>query len=362
MKDKKIGIVTDLQFAEKNEPPYPKPTFFSFEHPFRIKSILKFLEDNQTFEKPSIIKLNPLNIEDSILKLGHSNYYINTIKRLSKFGGTIIGEENYVTEDTFEIGKMAVGGAIKALESIIAGEISQSFALIRPPGHHALREKAAGLCIFNNIAIAIKYLREILGYKEKIAIIDIDDHFGDGLARFFYEDPEVLYFSVHEFDFLDGDIGFLTELGAEKGLGKNINFPIPTYTTDEEFFEIFNIITPILKEFQPGLIIIAAGFDMHFADPIGNCLLTSNSYYKFTQKIQELANLVCEGNLSFILEGGYNILALPICVQAVINALLREPFKQYQFEKRDFTQYSKKHEVLKIKNSLKKRLSKYWNI
>jgi len=362
MNDKKLGLIISSEFAEQNVPPYPKPTFFSFEHPFRIKSILDYLDKKGILKNQSIEKLKPNKIEDSLLQLGHSKFYIDTIKRLSKFGGSILGEENYVTVDTYNLAKLAVGGAVKAVESVVTKEVDNSFALIRPPGHHALRENAGGLCIFNNIALSIFYLREILEYSENIAIIDIDDHFGDGLARYFYEDKKILYFSVHEFDFLDGDIGFLTEMGAGEGIGKNINFPVPSHMTDDDFLEIFDIIEPILKRFQPGLIIVAAGFDMHFSDPIGNCLLTSRSYYNFTKKIKKLADEICEGKLSFILEGGYNLLALPHCVYTMIRALLGEVYEPSILEEMDFSEYSKLHEIQKIKNNLQKRLRKYWNI
>jgi acetoin utilization deacetylase AcuC-like enzyme len=272
-----------------------------------------------------------------------------------------MSEDVFIAPETYSLAKKAVGGAIASMKRVLDKDVGQAFALIRPPGHHSFREEASGLCIFNNIATAILYLRQKKNYSKKIAIIDIDDHYGDGLARYFYEDPSVLYFSVHEFDFLEGDLGFVSDVGAGEGAGTTINYPIPLYTTDEEFLEFFDVITPILKEFSPDLIIVPAGFDMYFADPIGNCCLTSRSYYDFTAQLLQLANEVCDGKVVFSLEGGYNLIGLPICCHAVISALLHEDFSPHPFEQLDFSRYSKRRELIKIKKSLTKTLQPFWD-
>ncbi len=359
---KKIGIVTDKDFALKHVPPYPHPTFLSFESPMRIKSILAYLERKKIFEDNRIIKIKPKLIEESVLNLAHTKYYIDSIKHLSNLGNGLIGEEVFITEDTYELGKKAVGGTIQALEEVITDKVNQSFALVRPPGHHALRETGSGFCVFNNIANSVIYLREKLQYHKKIAIIDIDDHFGDGLVQYFYDDPSVLYFSVHEYDYIEGDIGFINELGDGEGLGKSINFPIPSGVGDDEFLEFFNILEQVLRAYQPDLIIIAAGFDMHFSDPIGNCNLTSYSYYKFAKQILKIAEEICNGKLAFILEGGYNVIALPYCVHAVISALLNEEFEQPLFEKIIPSSEVKHEEIKKIKSTLVKLLNNYWKL
>jgi acetoin utilization deacetylase AcuC-like enzyme len=357
----KIGIVVDDDFALKNRPPYPHPIFLSYESPLRIKSILSFLGKKKVFEDKRIIKMKPLPIDDSVLDLAHTKYHIESIKNFSSRGYGLLGDEIFITEETFDLAKKAVGGVIKAVKSVLNYEVNQSFALIRPPGHHALHDKASGLCIFNNIANAIMYLRVHNNYKKKIAIIDIDAHFGDGLVQYFYDDPDVLYFSVHEFDFAEGDIGFIDEIGVGEGIGKNINFPVPMKTSDAEFLEFMEILEPVLSEFSPELIIIAAGFDMYFDDPIGNGLLTSISYYRFTEKLMKIAENVCEGKLIFILEGGYSLLGLPHCVYAVIKALLGEDYEQPSFEKIDFLDKSNFEEIKKIKISLKNLLKNYWS-
>ncbi|UCD01038.1 MAG: histone deacetylase [Promethearchaeota archaeon] len=358
--NKKIGIIIDSDFTFKHSPVYPHPVFPSYESPLRIQSILTYLEKKKIFDDNRIVKIEPKVIDDSIINLAHTKYYIDTIKHLSSLGGGLLNDEVFITSDTFELAKKAVGGVIQSIEQVINQKVSQSIALIRPPGHHALRENGSGLCVFNNIANSVLYLRQKLQYNKKIAIIDIDNHFGDGLVQYFYEDPSVLYFSIHEYDFVDGDIGFINELGAGEGIGKNINFPIPMNSIDADFLEFIEILEPILREFIPDLIIIAAGFDMYYADPIGNCLLTTNSYYKFTEKLLKIAEEICEGKLAFILEGGYSIIGLPVCVHSVIKALLKEKYERPPFECIDFSNNSKINEVKKIKAALKNLLSNYW--
>ncbi|MFX1380781.1 MAG: histone deacetylase [Promethearchaeota archaeon] len=357
----KIGFVIDDDFSSKNAPPYPYPTFLAYETPLRIKAVISYLEKNKVFNNDRIIKIKPIAIDEEYIHLAHTKYHIDSIKALSSRGNGLLGEEVYVTEDTFTLAKKAIGGAINAVKSVINKEINQSIALIRPPGHHALRETSSGLCIFNNIANSILYLREILQYNKKIAIIDIDAHFGDGLVQYFYDDPTILYFSIHEYDFVEGEIGFIDELGAGDGLGKSINFPIPFNSTDEDFLEFIEILEPILREFMPDLVIIAAGFDMYFADPIGNCLLTTISYYNFTKKLLNIAEEICEGKLAFILEGGYSLIGLPVCIHSVIQSLLKKNYERPLFEYLDFSYNSKKKEISRIKSTLKSLLANYWN-
>ena len=362
MPEKKVAIILDDDFGSKHIPPYPKPSFTSFEHPFRISCILNHLERIGLFKDNRVVKVKPKEIDEAILELAHSKYHIAAIKKISDVGGGLLDDEVFVTDDTFDLAKKAVGGAIEAIEGVVKGSFTQSFALIRPPGHHAYREKSSGLCIFNNITNSILYLRKKLRYNEKIAIIDIDDHFGDGIAHYFYHDPSVLYFSLHEFDFTEGDIGMFDELGQDEGIGKNINFPVPSEITNKDFEYCLEFLEKFIYEFHPSLIIVAAGFDMYYADPIGNCLLTSTAYNHYAANILKIAEELCEGRISFVLEGGYDVIGLPYCVEAIIKALLKEKYETPDYEKNvSFLDDSKSEELDKIKNILKNLLNPYWD-
>jgi len=360
----KLGIISDKDFEILNYPPYPRPYFESFETPLRIKCIMDYFEKNNLFEDNRIKKI-PIQTFDeieTIIELVHTKYHIDSIKSFSHMGSGNIGESVFITRDTFLLAKKAVEGTITAFNSVLTGDVQQSFAFIRPPGHHALREVASGLCIFNNIAVGIQYLRKIKKTAKKIAIIDIDNHYGDGIAKFFYEDPDVLYFSVHEYDFEQGELGFIHELGSKEGIGHNINFPIPYKTTDKQYLEFFDVLELIFSEFQPDIIIVACGFDCHYTDPIGNCLLTANSYIQFTQKLLRLAKEICDGKISFILEGGYNLNALPICSYSIIKTLLGDPVALPTVEKIIFPEDSEITETItRIKTELKGLLKDFWS-
>ena len=201
-----------------------------------------------------------------------------------------------------------------------------------------------------------------MNFNEKIVILDIDDHFGDGLAQYFYDDPTILYFSIHEFDFTEGDLGLMDEIGIDEGIGKNINFPVPEGINNDDFMCCLELLEPLLKEFKPALIIVAAGFDMYYADPIGNCSLTSIAYFQIAKKILKIAESLCGNKIAFILEGGYDLIGLPYCIEAIIKALLNEKYNPPDYEKNlSFTIDSKKKEIEKIKSYLKSVLAPYWN-
>lgn len=361
MKENKIGIIFDEDFALKHIPPYPKPAFIAFEHPDRVKVMINALNREHIFENKRVLKIIPPEIQDDIIELAHSKFHLDTIRKISKGGGGIIDDEVFITPDTFEVAKKAVSGAIIAVELVIKNEINQSIALIRPPGHHAFRDRASGLCIFNNIALSILFLREKLNFAGKIAIIDIDNHFGDGLAHYFYEDPSVLYISIHEYDFSQLDLGFIDELGAGDGLGTNINIPVPEGLNSSEFLDLIDFIEPVLQEFSPKILIIATGFDTYYADPIGNSKLISEAFYNFSIKIMHIAEELCEAKVAFVLEGGYNLIGMQYCLLALIKGILNESYSAPAFEDSFRNEYSNLQELEKIKKYIIKTIQPYWN-
>jgi acetoin utilization deacetylase AcuC-like enzyme len=161
---------------------------------------------------------------------------------------------------------------------------------------------------------------------------------------------------------MEGGIGFINEVGEGDGVGKTINYPIPNGIYDELFLSFFDVLEPILTQFEPTLIIVACGFDMYFADPIGNCRLTTKAYYQFAHHLAALAEKVCQGKIAFILEGGYSIIGLPYCVQSLINGLLGKPYSRPKFENIDFKTPNLEDEVKQIKDGVVRILGVYWDL
>ncbi|MGB9607369.1 MAG: histone deacetylase [bacterium] len=257
--------------------------------------------------------------ENDLLRV-HTKAYINLIRTLAFMGGGWIDNDTFVSAVSFEIAALAVGGAIKAFELAIR-EGGFSFALIRPPGHHASQDMGAGFCIFNNIACAVKYAQEMLGIK-KVLIVDWDLHHGNGTQDIFYDDPDVLYFSLHQYPWYPGT-GRVEDIGEGSGEGFTVNVPLPAGCGDEEYIMVFEeILVPLAKRFSPEFIAVSAGFDAHFADPLGGMFVSPFGYSVLTKILKGLNEEVGAKGMAFILEGGYNVEALYNSVEAVISELV----------------------------------------
>ncbi len=216
---------------------------------------------------------------------------------------------------------MAAGGMLSAIDAVMAGKVENAFCAVRPPGHHAVRDRAMGFCIFNNIAIGAKYIQEKYGLS-KILIVDWDVHHGNGTQESFYEDPDVLYFSLHRYPFYPGT-GSLSQKGQGDGLNLNLNFPLPAGSTDEDYLEIFEAqLKPAVVSFSPDFVLISAGFDAHVEDPLGGMAVTEEGFAMMTQIVKEIAQQCCESRLVSILEGGYHLQALADSVDAHIRVLM----------------------------------------
>ena len=215
-----------------------------------------------------------------------------------------------VSRDSFDVALLAVGGVIKAIDAVVNGEVHNAFCAVRPPGHHAFPERGKGFCIFNNVAIGARYLQKEhdLG---KILIVDWDIHHGDGTNYFFFEDPSVFYFSIHEYPFYPGT-GRAYENGKGNGAGYTMNVPVPFGTGVQEYLDTLQQkLKPVALKFRPDFVLISAGFDAHKDDPLSGIPLTSSAYGQFTDIIREIADQMCEGRIASVLEGGYDLRAMP---------------------------------------------------
>jgi acetoin utilization deacetylase AcuC-like enzyme len=293
---KKIGFIYDDIYLEHTTSP------FHPESPARLKVILSHLEKQNW--KDQILRYKPKKAEVEEILLVHTAEHIKKIDSLCQRGGARLFDGTDFGSNSYEVALWAAGGAISAVEKVISDELDIGFAAVRPPGHHSNRYKAAGFCLFNNIAIAAKYAQKELGIK-RILIVDWDLHHGNGTQDIFYDDPSLLYFSTHQYPFYPGS-GHYSEIGEGKGLGFTINVPLPAGTGDKGYIQVFKeILIPIAEQFEPELVMISAGYDSHFADPIGGMLVTQEGFAKMAEIAQALDNKFSEGGVVLLLEGGY---------------------------------------------------------
>jgi len=287
-------------------------------HPEKINRVSIILENFKKLNNKNLIWKKPSKINNQILKTAHSSTYINFVQNsFPKKGLYFLDGDTIVSPGSKEATIDAVGSIIAAIDGVQNKEFRNAFCAVRPPGHHAEKNKAMGFCIYNNIAVGAHYLLE--KYKlNKIVIIDFDVHHGNGTQDIFYNNKKVLYISTHQYPYYPGS-------GAENEKGKfnNIfNIPLPAGTTSEEYLNAYEHVLKKIKEFKPEFILLSAGFDAHKDDPLAQLQLTSKDFYTLTKRTLELSKLYCDGKVVSILEGGYDLNALKESTQMHVSALL----------------------------------------
>jgi len=307
----KVGLVYDPIYLKHD-------TGQHVENAKRLEAIISYLQQTQL--KPQLTLIRPRAATIDELSLVHHTRYISHIQDVAQRGGGWLDVDTVMSPDSYQAAVYAAGGAIRASEAVMDGEVSSAFALVRPPGHHATSQQAMGFCLFNNIAIAAKYA--LTKYKlERVVIIDFDVHHGNGTQAAFYNDPQVLYISTHEFPFYPGT-GRIEETGSP-GTGSTINIPLPAGCGDEEYLQAFQqIIVPATQRFNPQLILVSAGYDLHWADELALMQVSTNGFAQMVRNIKGLADELCGGRLLFSLEGGYNLRALAYSVKATFDVML----------------------------------------
>ncbi len=231
-----------------------------------------------------------------------------------------------ISADSFQAALVACGGALAMADALMAGSIDNGFAMLRPPGHHAEKDTAHGFCLFNNVAVLARYLQAEHGL-DKILILDWDVHHGNGTQHLFEEDPSVLYVSTHQYPLYPGT-GSVSENGIGRGRGATLNCPMPAGATDDAYMRSFmEVILPAMDLFKPEAVLISAGFDAHFSDPLAQVNLSTGMYRWMSERMLEIANQHAGGRLLSLLEGGYNLDYLPQCVATHLRALggIKEP-------------------------------------
>jgi acetoin utilization deacetylase AcuC-like enzyme len=225
---------------------------------------------------------------------------------------------------SFDIALLSTGGVIEALDHIIEGKVDNAYALVRPPGHHAMPNKAMGFCLFGNAAIAGKHALKNKGLN-KIAFVDWDVHHGNGTQAAFYDDPNALTISIHQDRNFPSNSGLVSENGEGLGSGYNINIPLPPGSGVGAYEAAFDrVVIPALEQYKPELIIVPSGFDGGAGDPIGRQMLTSEGFKSLTEKIMKSAQELCNGRILMTHEGGYSAATVPFFAHAVIETLAEE--------------------------------------
>jgi acetoin utilization deacetylase AcuC-like enzyme len=243
----------------------------------------------------------------------HSPHYVEQVRRLAERGGGHLDMDTYVRPASYEAGLMAAGGLVEATRAVLDGELSNAFALVRPPGHHALRARGMGFCLFNNVAIAARYALSECGL-DRVLVVDFDVHHGNGTQDEFESDPAVMYISTHQYPHYPGT-GDWDETGYGEGSGSIVNVPLAGGVGDEGFGRIFaEVIGPAAWRFQPELILVSAGYDAHWDDPLAYMQLSVGGYTAIAAALKELAEELCDGRLVFTLEGGYHLEALAFSI------------------------------------------------
>ena len=309
---RRTGIVRDTVFLQH------KTGIYHLEIPQRLETIYSMIDRNNLMEKLILIPSRLASLEE--VELVHTPEYIDKIMETAGEQLRYLDPDTVTSENTYQAAFSAVGGSIDAVKKVLQSDLDNAFVLIRPPGHHAEKDRQMGFCIFNNAALAVEYARQQFGLK-RILVVDWDVHHCNGTQHIFESTDEVLVFSTHRSPFFPGT-GSLEEKGKGNGLGYTVNVPLRPGKKDIDFIEIFRkILTPIALEYKPQLIIVSAGFDTHYDDPIGGMHVTEQGYAYMTSIIMEIADRVCEGRVVALLEGGYDLGALRKSVKAVIETL-----------------------------------------
>jgi len=314
---KKIGIVHDPIYIEH------MPGTWHPESPQRLSSIYEMLKNEEVKELYESIQPRKATREE--IQLIHSSRHFDRIAATEGKAATFLDPDTITSERSFEAALYAVGGVLSGIDRIMEEKIEapegypgEVFALIRPPGHHAEADWAKGFCLFNNIAIGTQYAIEHYGI-ERVLIADWDLHHGNGTQHAFEQDSRVLYFSTHQYPYYPGT-GSMNEVGIGEGSGYTINVPLFPGHGDEEYYRIFkSILVPVAELFKPQLVMVSAGFDTYFGDPLGGMQLSPTGFSALARLLQTIARKHAGSRMLLTLEGGYHIKGQTQSIEAIIR-------------------------------------------
>ncbi len=284
------------------------------EQPERIRACLEALKMSQA--EARIVEPRPASREE--LEQVHDPGALDRLERLSTRGGGQVDQDTYVCPASFEVAVRAAGACCMAVEAALE-KAQRSFCLVRPPGHHASQKRAMGFCLVNHVAVGAGLA--LARGAERVAVVDIDVHHGNGTQDIFWEDPRVLYLSLHQYPWYPGT-GAPEETGAGPGAGTTVNIPLPAGTGDSGYLAaLTRVADPVLRNFRPDLILVSAGFDAHARDPLALMEMSAQGYAAMTSRLTALAEELCGGRIVMTLEGGYDLEGLASSFVATLQAM-----------------------------------------
>ena len=286
----------------------------------RLVSTMAWLEALDWFG--DLVRVEAAMADPTWIETVHDASYIARAAETCRSGAPFLDVADVgVSRESSDVARLAAGGALALADGVAGGDLANGFALSRPPGHHAERGMALGFCLFNNVAIAARYLQRAHGVN-KVLILDFDVHHGNGTQHTFEEDPSVMYASLHQYPYYPGT-GAASETGVGRGSGATVNCPMPAGAGDEDYRQAFtDRILPAADAFAPEFVILSAGFDAHAADPLAQIRISTECFGWMTRRIVEIADKHAGGRVISMLEGGYNVEVLPQCVAAHLEVLV----------------------------------------
>ncbi|MEX2237426.1 MAG: histone deacetylase [Dehalococcoidia bacterium] len=311
-----VAIAYDDRFLDHDMSGHPESSG-------RLRAIKAKLES--TGQMARLPRLEPRMATEKEVLLAHESELIAEVKGHTARGGGWVDSDTYVNAGSWEVALLAAGAAIQAAERVWAGDHESAFVLSRPPGHHATQRRAMGFCLLNNVAIAARVLRESHGVK-RLAIVDFDVHHGNGTQDIFWSDPSVLYMSTHQYPYYPGS-GHWSETGDRDGAGTSVNASLPAYCGDLQYARVFDeVFDAVIRRYKPELILVSSGFDSHENDPLAMQQVTTQGYVALAGRVKSWADELCSGKLAFVLEGGYDYVALGEGVSGILDMLEGTPW------------------------------------
>lgn len=309
------AFYTDLGSTLHTLPGHP-------EHAGRLQSVVERLDKTGLIAQMKRVTARTITDED-LLRI-HTQAYLSLLESTRNYDQTMMmGPDTYLVPESYDISRETAGGALAVVDAVLGGTADNGLVAARPPGHHATPSHGMGFCLLNNIALAAQYAREVFDL-ERVAIVDYDVHHGNGTQDTFYHDPAVLFISSHQMPLYPGTGGF-KEMGEADGYGYTLNIPVMPQMGDsalQTFYQTLAI--PALERFKPQLILVSAGFDSHWRDPLANLNLSLSGLADLTQQLCDAAQELCGGKIIFVMEGGYDLEVLAQGVENVVHKLLND--------------------------------------